>query len=188
MIKNQFSSLQLLLFCIVLSAAFSVSAAQTCLHGSVVPTTPLERFTKHGNGTVTDRATALMWQRCSMGQDWQGDACINETGAYSWQQTLQQVERNNLSSPYGYNDWRLPNIKELASIIEKACADPAINTAVFSGVIKGDVDAETSAYWSSTYYVSIGGAEAWYIDFADGDSRYRTKPYKLAVRLVRNLP
>lgn len=71
---------------------------------------PEPRFTDHGNGTVTDDLTGLMWAKRA-----------NSTGhAYNWQGTRGAINGINYWSRQehgGYTDWRLPNILELASLL-----------------------------------------------------------------------
>lgn len=108
-----------------------VSQAQSCTSGFPA-TTPTARFTDHNDGTVTDSKTGLMWKRCSEGQSWVSGTCTGTSPTYRWQQALQQAQTVNNSGGFaGQTDWRLPNIKELASIVERGCADPSINKIVF---------------------------------------------------------
>ena len=103
-------------------------------------------FIDNGNGTVTDNSTGLMWQQ-------------DEGGSKTWEDAIMYCE--GLSSA-GYADWRLPNIKELASITDDNISNPAIDTNFF-------FDANASGYWSSTtdtdYYSS---SFAWCVDFNSG--------------------
>ena len=107
-----------------------VVAQQECPAG-LDPTTPAEHFRFHPDGTVTHLATGLVWQRCPLGTSWndQGtpddyldDTCDGTPTTHTWQAAL--------NSAVG-SDLRLPNIKELGSIVELACVTPALNTRVF---------------------------------------------------------
>ncbi|MBV1787358.1 DUF1566 domain-containing protein [Marinobacterium sp. D7] len=73
-------------------------------------------FVDNGNGTVTDRASALTWQQSDDGR------------ARNWQQALTYCEELDLA---GHSDWRLPNIKELQSIVDYTHHDPALDLSVF---------------------------------------------------------
>lgn len=102
----------------------SIVLAQTCI---TEKSRPDSRYTTT-NETVTDVATGLMWHRCVIGQVWQNGQCIGDYENFSWQQALQAAEDNSLA---GYKDWRLPNIKELNSLIDRSCTSPAYNTSAF---------------------------------------------------------
>ncbi len=115
--------------CLALCAA-GAAAAQTCNYDSIPATAPASRFTDNGDGTVTDKTTGLQWQRCSQGQAWSSGTCTGTATAHTWQAALQLAEA---ASYAGKSDWRLPNIKELASIVEQACNYPSIDLAVFPG-------------------------------------------------------
>ncbi|NCC23468.1 MAG: DUF1566 domain-containing protein, partial [Alphaproteobacteria bacterium] len=60
-------------------------AEQTCDTGRYPLSSPTERFSDNGDGTVTDVVSQLMWMRCSVGQTWSGETCLGETAAYDWQ-------------------------------------------------------------------------------------------------------
>lgn len=148
--------------------------AQTC-KDSITPTTPDSRFTDNGNGTVTDKQTNLVWMRCALGQTWESSTCTGSAAAYTWQQALQAAE----GYTYGGSDkWRVPNVKELTSIIEGACFDPSINETIFPTT-------PLNAFWTSS--PNAGDYDyAWYVSFYDGggDGRDNKSHYKY-VRLVR---
>ena len=175
-------------FCLVLALLASTFAAygQTCLDG-VRMTAPTSRFQIAGE-TVLDTRTGLTWQRCPTGYDfddngtpdtWTDDRCVEAAAtAFSWADALQvPVDVNAGDGIAGITDWRLPNIKELLSIVEFGCVAPAINLAVFP-----DTKA-VGAFWSST---SSPGAKV--ISFYDGvptsHAADRIKNLN-AVRLVR---
>ena len=157
-------------------AAGSPAEAQTCRTETEVPsTTPASRFLKHGNGTVTDTVSGLMWAQCAEGLS--GSACtVGEAANFTWEEALIRARDSGLA---GYTDWRLPNVKELSSIVEERCYDPAINLAVFPNT-------PSSYFWSA----SPGGVSssfAWNVNFnfgyADSDF-FRGNYYH--VRLVRS--
>ena len=156
--------------CLALCAAGA--AAQTC-YDSIPATAPASRFTDNGDGTVTDGATRLQWQRCSEGQAWSGGTCAGTATAHTWQAALQLAAA---ASYAGQSDWRLPNTKELASIVEQACYDPAIDLAVFPGT--------HSSFWSSSPYAGYPDF-AWYQEFGGGFYGQNHKDYDYQVRLVR---
>jgi hypothetical protein len=75
------------------------------------------RYTDNLDGTVTDTTTGAMWKRCSEGQTWTGASCDGEATGYTWEQA-----RALTSTFAGYNDWRVPNIRELHTITDLSTA------------------------------------------------------------------
>ena len=112
------------------------------------------------SGTVTDIATKLMWQQ-------------GEGGKMNWESAISYCKGLSLA---GYNDWRLPNIDELKSIIDVK-EKPKTNKTHFPNVY-------SSGYWSSPTRVG-GSSSAWYVDFDDGNVSYDFKSYSYYVRCVR---
>ncbi len=135
-------------------------------------TRPDSLYTDHGDGTVTDEATGLMWQKCSLGQS--GSSCTGTALRFTWQAAL-AVANNNTGS--GYTDWRLPNKNELASLLEDACYNPAINETVFPATL-------SSVYWSSSPY-AYNINYAWIVYSGSGSVDYYNKSVSFYVRLVR---
>jgi len=144
-------------------------------NAAVVPTTPTEDFTLVGNGTVIHKATGLMWMQCSVGQTWTSDGCSGAANGYLWQGAMQLAEGASFA---GYNDWRLPNKNELASIVEDRCSSPAINLTIFPGT-------EPSWYWSSSPYTDKSDF-AWSVFFSNGEVSGDYKYGAGRVRLVRS--
>ncbi len=153
------------------------SIAQDCNTEKIVAITPTERFTDHGDGTITDIKTGLMWKKCSEGQtgnDCAGGAIVR----YVWKEALQRANGINLSGGFaGYKDWRLPNIKELFSIVSNQCNNPAINLSVFPNT-------PSKGYWSSSPH-AYQSSKAWYVDFDYGESYENGKSNSGYIRLVR---
>lgn len=134
------------------------SLAQTCNQTALI-VTPTSRFVDNSDGVVIDTKTNLMWQKCVDGKN--GATCENgSVPIYSWQQALQRVENLNTSTGLnGYVDWRLPNAKELLSIMERSCMSPTINLEVFP-----NVGYDSSDLWSSTPYIANYYADPSYSD------------------------
>ncbi|MBF8274701.1 MAG: protein of unknown function DUF1566 [Magnetococcales bacterium] len=116
---------------------------------------PNPRFTNNNDGTVTDSLTGLIWLTNA-----------NCFGQQIWTQALSSA--NALASgSCGLTDgsvagaWRLPNRKELQSLIDYGRTSPALPTGhPFSGV-------QTGIYWSGSTYAS-GTSNAWYVYLDDG--------------------
>jgi hypothetical protein len=122
-----------------------------CVRG---PDYGANQFVDHGDGTVTDRATELIWMKSDSGK------------TMDWQQALRFAEELEHA---GYDDWRLPNVKELQGIVDYRRApdarDPSLRTAAIDPVFQ--LTDQESWFWTSTthlehrfgaYYVCFGQA------------------------------
>lgn len=167
-------NLRSLLFLSLLSAAAPL-AAQTCPAGNPM-TAPDSRYTMSepvaGEVVVTDTETGLIWKQCREGQSGAGCATGSAT-TMDWSAALTAA---NGSSFAGFDDWRLPNIIELQSLVETGCYDPAINVTFFPAAL--------GAYWSSSSS-AINAAFAELITFDKGYSDAGRKSNYGSVRLVR---
>jgi hypothetical protein len=147
-------------------------------------------YIDNGDGTITDNITGLMWQKSP---DMDGDGDIDYDDKMSYEEALTEVEDFDLA---GYDDWRLPSIKEIYSLIMFNGLDPSgwqgsdpdqltpfINTDFFDFAY-GDtaageriIDAQMA---SSTLYVgtTMNGADTMFgVNFADGRIKgYPTGP------------
>jgi hypothetical protein len=151
---------------IILSFGLTHSAMAAC-KDSITASTPDSRFTVNGD-EVTDHQTGLVWQHCTLGRT--GSTCSGGTNeTYTWQEALQE----------GDGTWRLPNVKELMSIMEDRCSSPAINATIFP------YTRTFSPYWTSSGYAR-DASEAWFIHSGDGHSQSSSKTDDYNVRLVRD--
>jgi len=120
-------------------------------------------FNDNDDHTITDSATGLMWTQSD-----------NEEGLL-WQDAIEYAQQKNNESYLGYNDWRLPNVKELQSIVDytrapeitkSASIDPIFNCSVITD------EGQNSNYpffWSSTTHANMNnGGSAAYLAFGDG--------------------
>jgi len=129
----------------------------------LLPGAVFAAFVNNGNGTVTDTTTGLMWQQADDGI------------ARTWEQALAHCEGSTLANQ---TDWRLPNTRELKSIVDDSRFDPAIDP-VFS--------CRSYVYWSGTT-VAYGPHYAWGVDFYYGDGGWGNKDDTGYVRCVRGGP
>lgn len=124
------------------------------------PQTP-STLTDNGDGTISDSATGLVWQKDE-------NATANHSGA--------ALACGNLALA-GYSDWRLPSVTELMSIADYSKKDPAIDTTAFPGV---------SLYQYGTSTISsVSASDAWYVDFAMGVVDTNPTIYPTYYRCVR---
>jgi uncharacterized repeat protein (TIGR01451 family) len=154
-----------------------VRGGQSCL--ATLSNTPSSDFKDNGNGTVTHQKTGLMWQRCSIGQTWDGTGCVGYGSKMNYASASAQI-----SSLGNYNDWRLPTVSELKTIVEYTKYNPSINNTIFSNVFSND------GYWnwwtsslSDSY--SVNG-NVWVVDFFGGGDYFNNQNDSLFVRLVRD--
>lgn len=162
-----------------LALATDTALAQSCT-SSTADSTPDSRYQMNANGTVVDLQTGLMWMRCAMGQTWdvQQSTCSGEATAYSWQNALQAVQTLDQGSGFaGFSDWRLPNVRELASLARFHCTDPAINLKAFPQTPSG-------SFWTSTPVAASYGTE-WIVNFKNGQATYNFYSNTYSIRLVR---
>lgn len=158
-----------------ISLSFNIAAEQTCYSGAGT-TTATARFTINTDGTVSDSETGLMWQRCSYGQTYNTETqlCEGSTPSLTWQEALRGAKNDTTAD---YDDWQMPNIKELASILEHSCTEPSINEDVFLGT-------KLQNYWSNTSGVSTMSS-AWVYQFDSGLNSLHAKTSNVYLRLVR---
>jgi len=126
-----------------------------------------------GNAVTTDNLTGLMWAQ-------NGTAAGCKSGAIGlWAAALTYCEGLSFA---GYTDWRLPNVRELLSIVNYQNANPAIDATYFPGT-------KTNGYWSNTSYTNSSDAAAWIVWFDVGSVTYKNKTaYNNYTRCVRAGP
>ncbi len=152
--------------------------AQDC-HPKTYPSTPAEQFKAHANGTVTDTKTKLTWMRCSIGMHWKEETCVDVAAKYEWKDAARFIKRLNGDGGYaGYSDWRLPTLKELESIVEHRCINPAINQEIFPAT-------PPTGFWSSTRDEDYEKG-AWLVFFLHGKSYMGNAQQAWKLRLVRD--
>lgn len=164
---------------LIATLAAGAYATQTC-NSQTVDDAPTSRYQTNGNGTATDLQTGLMWMRCAMGQTWdaQNTTCTGTATTYSWQGALQAVQTLDEGAGYaGYNDWRLPNLRELMSIERYHCSNPAINLTIFPAT-------PSEGFWSSSQLESSFNI-AWVLDFGTAHAVDDVMQTDYPIRLVR---
>src|SRR5262245_58960470 len=111
------------------------------------------RFIDNLDGTVTDTCTGLQWRQGR--PDTNDDGLLTEADFLTWCRALSYCEDLVLA---GHDDWRLPTLRELQSIVDYGRFNPAIDP-IF--------DAYSTLYWSSTSDAS-NPSDAWYVAFDTG--------------------
>ena len=157
-------------------------AEQSCVAGDEALTSPTTRFEDNGDGTVTDKQTMLMWMRCSAGQTWSKEACDGAPKGYSVDEARQLAKRVNDEGEYFFNDWRMPSVRELATIAEPKCSAPRIDLAVFP-------DTPPDFFWSRNARAGDKASGRGYaLSFGPEGVGFPPQSEKHFVRLVRHAP
>jgi len=116
------------------------------------------RYRDNGDGTISDLATGLTWQKADSGK------------AMDWKQSLAYASRLEVA---GKSDWRLPDVKELQSLVDYDRAPDATDGSKRGAAIDPIFDfSETKSwFWSSTTHIENAGA--YYVCFGQSFSARR---------------
>ncbi len=152
-------------------SAGAAEAAQNCALGAPY-VAPNSRYTNNGNGTVTDSQTGLMWKQCSEGQS--EPTCSGMPSLLRWAESQTVAADSEFAD---FDDWRLPTVEELESLVETACQKPAINESQFANTYSGGYWTSSSHPMDKDYY--------WYVDFRLGKRDFNGKSTNYGIRLVR---
>lgn len=112
----------------------------------------INNFVDNGDGTISDLTTGLMWMKNDYGK------------TIMWKEALEYCENLEFA---GHDDWHLPNVKELQSIIDYSGVYPAVNPKFFNSNKTEDSTYYTWLWTSTTAHGSEGGngGSAWYVSF-----------------------
>lgn len=136
---------------------------------------------------VLDRLTGLVWRRCLEGQAWDGSQCTGSPTFYDLSAALAQAR----AQAAGGVGWRLPNVKELISLVDESrTSPPALDTLLFPGV--PNVNTNCCFWTSTTLTTQISGSldtrRNWGVTFYDGRLFEPFKGDPMYLRLVRAGP
>ncbi len=122
----------------------------------------VNQFVNNSDGTITDNATALMWTQSDSG------------AGMNWQSALAWVQSKNAENYLGHNDWRLPNAKELQSIVDYTRSPDTTQSAAINAMFNvttitnegGQTD--YPSYWTNTTHAASNGGGDWAVYIAFG--------------------
>ncbi|MCK5810631.1 MAG: DUF1566 domain-containing protein [Cocleimonas sp.] len=151
------------------------------------------KYIDNNDDTITDCKTNLMWKKYSEGQRdiTCGKGMVRQ---YTWETAVNRFKQSSFA---GYNDWRLPTVKELRSLVScqqtvasplteerhatslmnEKCTQPTINKNVFPNT-------SPTRYWTSSTFFNKEDY-AWALHFDSGNDEESLKHYNASVRLVR---
>jgi hypothetical protein len=147
-------------------------------------------YQDNGDGTVTDLDTGLMWEKQS------DDNSINDRDQlFTWATSQSHIAALNTNNFANHNDWRMPNARELLSLVDYGVANPAIDSSAFHtncfGGCTPSVCSCTAflAYWTGTTVTNLPGS-AFTVNFSDATVSVTIKnaANMAAVRGVRGGP
>lgn len=162
---------------------------------------PPKPYGNAANGSTV--VNGLEWLRCSMGQQWTGTTCVGSAKEYTFDEAQQVPRMFNATGYGGKRDWRVPTIRELASL--RVCSTGFTNKTkdlqdggspvpyeCNGGSSKPTIDTvrfpntAASLVWSGSPYAS-NTSSAWFVNFDLGGSYYynRSDGDGYGVRLVR---
>ena len=151
-------------------------------------------YRDNGDGTITDLNTGLTWEKKS------DDGSIHDKDkTFAWSDVddptiwdfIASLNTEGGTGFAGHNDWRIPNVKELQSIVDYETSGPAVGPAFDNGACGGGLCTVLqcsctgpSTYWSSS---TLAGSptSAWFVGFEFGTVFANVKSNTFFVRAVR---
>jgi len=127
-----------------------------------------EDYIENGNGTLTDPRNGLTWQKCAVGQEWDGQTCLGAAVSMDWYSAMQEAKSNHFLE---MNDWRLPTRDEFQSVMisKNVCGSSAkyVSDKLANGInIKGfELINTLGEFWSitplgDTAYISVNDSKS----------------------------
>jgi hypothetical protein len=164
-------------------------------------------YADNGDGTITDLNTGLMWEKKDDSggihdkdntYTWCGASCgttyeMDGTITTTFLDTLNDVGGGGASCFAGHCDWRIPNYKELVSIVNLEVFSPSVDPAFHQAgtctacadVTLGTCSCTASSNYGSSTTFAADPVNAWLVDFNVGDVFFANKAFSRRVRAVR---
>ncbi|MBT4410767.1 MAG: DUF1566 domain-containing protein [Bacteroidetes bacterium] len=135
-------------------------------------------FADQEDSSIVDQSTGLMWMQFDSGELKAGN---NNDGTMNWEEALEWAENLEFA---GHDDWRLPDAKELQSIVDYSrspatTGSPAIDPVFSCTEITNEIGQKDWAfYWSSTTHTSANGMarNAAYVSFGEASGFMEMPP------------
>lgn len=137
-----------------------VRCVRTAIHRPSVPA----QLINHGDGTVTDAGTRLMWRESTVTQTLENAAAYCAGLDFA-----------------GHADWQLPTAAEVMTLVDEARVNPALDPTAFPGT-------QSAGYYATTTLVSGSTTAGWSVHFYFGEGFQRGLTEGASVRCVRRLP
>lgn len=124
----------------LMAGIYSTTAQATCTY--------FNEFIDNRDGTVTDPRNGLVWQKCALGQTWNGSSCTGQTTPMIWADAMQAAKDNRF---LGKNNWRLPKLSEFRRVIGND-GECAYETRAVSFKLAYPINdnGKLGFYWAST--------------------------------------
>ena len=140
----------------------------------------VNNFVDSDDGTITDFATGLIWSKTDSGQ------------GLDWEDALAWVQQQNQQNYLGHNDWRLPNAKELHSILDYSRSPATTSSAAIDPIFDTTVILDEAGrnaypfYWTSTTHLDgpNHGERAVYLAFGQALGYMENPPNSGSYRLL----
>ncbi len=136
-----------------------------------------KRFVDNGDGTVSDKETHLMWK--------QTDGFQDESIFHTWFKAEDYVRKLNLNKFAGYNDWRMPTLKEAETLFNE---DDSIRDCDRFEIFIDEAFSPGGGYTTWTCDLKPhNGAVIFYFRYGHANVNNRDDPSKDSIRAVRNV-
>ncbi len=143
----------------------------TCLI-NIANAQPVRMQILSNESELLDTYTGLIWKRCPQGQTWNEKVCTGAPSKFSFDAAMVLTE-----NPSG---WRIPNVKELFSIVRKTERDTPSDLDIL-------VEKHTDFFWTSTPN-GANSLSIWSVDFSFGSTLPALRQASHQVHMVRNAP
>lgn len=137
----------------------------------------LPAFLAYKTGMVQHVASGLIFKQCLEGQSFKGAQCAGAEKFYTWLDAEKLAMKLHFG---GYDDWRLPKLEELQTLVDPSCQKPVVNRAYFSSLSDQQI-------WTASPGAPVNDHSV-VLDVGDGQIFGVGRQGKRSVLLVRGVP